>query len=282
VAAGTRVTDDSEEIEPPQAPDGPGAAETPPPETKVQHGAGATMEIHRPKAAHSWREFFTEIGTIVIGILIALSLEQSIEALHEHGLAREAKEAIDAEMQVDVDRIASHLALQPCIDKRLNQITGLLDFWAQGHPPPAGLAIGDPDDLPMVLQRWQANLNSGRFSRQSADDQDRQTAFYTQAAILQDMGSRDHYAWSELRTLELGPTVLQPELRPNLIFALQAARTHASDISHLGQQVLENAKRDGITPRPIKRMGIGGDICGPLIPSAAAAPEAGRGVIPGA
>jgi hypothetical protein len=264
------VTDDSEEIQPPQAPPEPGVAETSPPGTEDQDGAGATMEIHRPKAAHSWREFFIEIGTIVIGILIALSLEQAIEALHEHSLARDAKEAIDAEMQVDVDRIAYHQSIQPCIDKRLNQITGLLAVWAGGHPPPSGLFIGDPDDLPMVLQRWQANLNSGRFSRQSAEDQEFQTRIYTQAAILQDMGGREHYAWSELRALELGPSVLQPELRPSLVSALQAARTDASDISHLSQQVLETAKAAGFSPRPLKRVGIGGDICAPLMPSAAA------------
>jgi hypothetical protein len=263
------VTDDIEQVEPPQPPEGPGAAESRPPGTVQQDGTGASMEIHRPKAAHSWREFLSEIGTIVIGILIALSLEQAIEALHEHSVAREAHEAIAEEMQTNVDRIAYRQAVQPCIDKRLNQITGLLAVWAGGQPPPSGLAIGDPDDLPMIQQRWQANLNSGRFSRQSAQDQDTQTQFYTRVAILQDMGSREHYAWSELRALELGSGIVQADLRPTLVAALQAARTDASDISHLSQQVLETGKSMGFTPKPLKKMGIGGDICGPLIPSAA-------------
>lgn len=39
------------------------------------------MEIHKPKAAHSWREFLVEIGTIVCGILIALGLEQVVETV---------------------------------------------------------------------------------------------------------------------------------------------------------------------------------------------------------
>ncbi len=42
------------------------------------------MEIHKPKAVHRWREFLIEIGTITFGILIALGLEQGIEALHWH------------------------------------------------------------------------------------------------------------------------------------------------------------------------------------------------------
>jgi len=42
------------------------------------------MEFHKPKPVHSWREFLTEVGTIVLGILIALSLEQMVETWHEH------------------------------------------------------------------------------------------------------------------------------------------------------------------------------------------------------
>ena len=33
------------------------------------------MDIHKPKPVHNWRELLTEIGTIVIGVLIALAAE---------------------------------------------------------------------------------------------------------------------------------------------------------------------------------------------------------------
>ena len=42
------------------------------------------MEIHKPKPAHSVREFLIELLTIVAGILIAISLEQAVESLHWH------------------------------------------------------------------------------------------------------------------------------------------------------------------------------------------------------
>ena len=38
----------------------------------------SSMEIHKPHAAKTWKEFFIELGTIVIGILIAIGLEQTI------------------------------------------------------------------------------------------------------------------------------------------------------------------------------------------------------------
>ena len=42
------------------------------------------MHIHRPKAAHSLREFLSEISVIVVGIVIALGGEQVVEAVHRH------------------------------------------------------------------------------------------------------------------------------------------------------------------------------------------------------
>jgi hypothetical protein len=230
----------------------------------VTNEAGAGMEIHRPKAAHSWREFLIEIGTIVIGILIALGLEQSVDAVHEHGLAREAKEAIDAEMQEDLNRVAYRLQQQPCIEARLDEITGLLADWKGGKAPPAGLAIGDPGDVALVDQRWQANLNSGRFSRQSPAEQAGQAGFYTRLAVLDETEKREHYVWSQLRGLELGPGVLSADVRPNLIAALADARTDASDVRQLGVQVVAESKRAGLAPKSFREAAIAGSTCLPL------------------
>lgn len=41
------------------------------------------LDVHPPHhAAHTWKDFWIHLGTITIGLLIAISLEQSVEALH--------------------------------------------------------------------------------------------------------------------------------------------------------------------------------------------------------
>lgn len=53
------------------------------------------LDVHPPEhPAHSWREFFIHIGTICVGLLIALSLEQTVELLHHRHQRRELQEAI--------------------------------------------------------------------------------------------------------------------------------------------------------------------------------------------
>ena len=219
------------------------------------------MEIHKPKAAHNWREFVIEIGTIVIGILIALSLEQAIEAIHERQLAQEAQEAINAEMRLDLGRIAYRLSQQPCVDRRLDQITALLADWNHGKTPPAGLNIGRPDDVPMVDQRWQANLNSGRFNRQSPAEQTEQAGFYTQLSIFNDILHHEHDVWSQLRTLDLGPDVLSIDLRPAVVAALANARTDANDIRQLGQLMERRFGHRGVPPKAFDEATIQSNTC---------------------
>ena len=142
------------------------------------------MHFHLPKPLHGWREFAGEVGVIVLGILIALALDRAVASIEDRKAAGEAREAINAEMREDLKRIASHLAQASCNDQRLDEIAGVLSDWKADIAPPPGLNIGDPGDAPLLDQRWQANLNSGRFNRQPPAAQAQQSAFYTQIGIL--------------------------------------------------------------------------------------------------
>jgi hypothetical protein len=57
------------------------------------------MEIHPPRHVGSMKEFFKELLTITIGILIALSFEGMLEWKHHRELAREARTNILSEMR---------------------------------------------------------------------------------------------------------------------------------------------------------------------------------------
>jgi len=40
------------------------------------------IDVHVPHETHTWKDFWIHLGTIAAGLLIAISLEQSVEALH--------------------------------------------------------------------------------------------------------------------------------------------------------------------------------------------------------
>ena len=56
------------------------------------------LDVHPPhQAIHGWRDFFIHIATIVVGLLIAVALEQTVEQLHQRYELAETREALEQE-----------------------------------------------------------------------------------------------------------------------------------------------------------------------------------------
>lgn len=84
------------------------------------------MDIHKPKAAHSIREFLIEIGTITCGILIALGLEQVAEAMHWSHKIHEAQRAMRLELaEDDGPQAYARLITVKCFDSQLDALERL-------------------------------------------------------------------------------------------------------------------------------------------------------------
>src|ERR1035437_1881463 len=60
------------------------------------------LDIHPAHhAATTWKDFFIHIATIVIGLLIAIGLEQTVEYIHHHHQIAETREALRLEAEAN-------------------------------------------------------------------------------------------------------------------------------------------------------------------------------------
>jgi hypothetical protein len=62
------------------------------------------LDVHMPHATHTWRDFFIHLGTITAGLLIAISLEQSVEKLHHLHQRHELEASLRAEAATNKER----------------------------------------------------------------------------------------------------------------------------------------------------------------------------------
>ena len=63
------------------------------------------LDVHAPhETTHTWKDFFIHIATIVLGLLIALSLEQSIELVHHRAQRRELIQDLRGEAEKRISR----------------------------------------------------------------------------------------------------------------------------------------------------------------------------------
>ncbi|MGA8940557.1 MAG: hypothetical protein WB439_15455 [Acidobacteriaceae bacterium] len=76
------------------------------------------IDIQPPEhTPHTWRDFFIHIATIVVGLIIAIGLEQSVEAIHH---ANERRTLV-AEMRTEAERDLNTLHIN--IDSDLDEAT---------------------------------------------------------------------------------------------------------------------------------------------------------------
>jgi type II secretory pathway pseudopilin PulG len=99
------------------------------------------MHVHLPKPLHGWRALAGEVGIIVVGVLIALAAEQTVQAVHERSIAREARNNVIAEIEQDMDVFRRRAQIQPCIDRRLDEIEQLI----RAAPAPLPRLFGSDD-----------------------------------------------------------------------------------------------------------------------------------------
>ena len=75
------------------------------------------LDVHPPHhAASTWRDFFIHIATIVIGLLIAVGLEQTVEAVHHSHQRHQLDEDLRIEAENNqhvIERDLHMLDLEP-------------------------------------------------------------------------------------------------------------------------------------------------------------------------
>jgi hypothetical protein len=86
------------------------------------------MHIHVPKMLHSWRELAREVAIIVVGVLIALFLEQLVEAWHWRQKVSTAEAAMRRELlEDDGPQIYQRAAMHPCVVASLDAIRAAVE-----------------------------------------------------------------------------------------------------------------------------------------------------------
>ena len=102
------------------------------------------LDVHAPhQLVHTWRDFFVHIATIVVGLLIAIGLEQSIEALHHRNqrleLEQEMHEVLESDVKVDDEDFRKLAGFRAYLAELRAAIQGRL----AGQLSPAAPAVDD-------------------------------------------------------------------------------------------------------------------------------------------
>ena len=147
------------------------------------------MDIHKPKPWHGVREFLKEFGVIVLGVLVALGAEQSVEWLHRQAEVREARAALRAEIADDMMWAQLNQRRQVCNDRYLQRYV----IWAEGGPAPAPAPLGAGRLIELFSTSWDV-VKAGPVASMPLKEKLAFARFYGQVADYNTMAERERTA----------------------------------------------------------------------------------------
>jgi len=146
------------------------------------------LDVHPPEhGIHGTRDFFLHLFTITIGLLIALGLEASVEAIHHRHQRQEAETLIRNEIQNNLDRLRSEAPQAKLELHQMNEVLQTLEGRAEGQTG----ALNEKDfvfhEAPIQDAAWRTANSTGALTFMDYAEVERFSDAYKEQALLQTM-----------------------------------------------------------------------------------------------
>jgi hypothetical protein len=124
------------------------------------------LDVHPPHTpTHTFRDFLLHIATIVVGLLIAVGLEQTVEYLHHRHQVTEAREALRLERQENYKLFALETRSFNLATPYLQKDVEIL-LYLRSHPHASsqswpGVIVWPSGEVPFVSAAWSTVQRDG-------------------------------------------------------------------------------------------------------------------------
>jgi hypothetical protein len=211
----------------------------------------APMEIHKPHAAKTWREFFVELGTIIAGILIALALEQTVEAIHWRHKVDDVAQAMRLELRdADGPQAYTRVALQACLDRQLDVLQTAIA--AGGNRAEIAALAGDyrPPYRTWDTEAWKATLASDVGSHVDAEEMIDWSKPYRILPQLEALNAQEHTDRIGLQSTGGLEAQQTPGEADAMLAAVQRLRADNRDMGQFSRLILFSGEKFGASMTP--------------------------------
>jgi hypothetical protein len=175
------------------------------------------------RPAKGWRAFAGEVGVIVLGVLIALAAQQAAESVNERREAADARAVVVGEIEESLTILKLRQSVQPCIDKRLQDVRAIVDQWGRTGSFTTPRWIGQAPWFVSTSVRLEAAQSAGRLALLPSQEQYRIGLVSSTLRNFREIQVAEMDAWAKLRMLQSGADALSASDRTAIRLALQEA-----------------------------------------------------------
>jgi ribosome modulation factor len=204
------------------------------------------MRFKLPKPLHGWRQFWGEVGIIVLGVLIALSAQQIVETLSQRSQIRQLRSALDKEIGYGLLSYQFRVSQDRCLYARLEELERWLEGWRAGKPQAMVGPIGGPRSGPARTSVW-ASRDPAVMAHMPLDAKLDYSAIYDEFANLEVQRLDERMTWLEIAQFDRA-RLLDNAAMMRLQGLIFRARWRAANITENTKYILEVAEMMGIAP----------------------------------
>lgn len=211
------------------------------------------VDIHKPKPWHNWREFLKELGTIALGVGVAMAAEQGVEWFHWRQQVNDAKEVIASEMSRNISFAIYRTRLVRCVEQRLIDLDGILDDAVkQGSLPPLA-ALGPALQNPWSTGAWDSVVASQTATHFSREQLATLSLVYRRVERIEGWNREESDAWTLIRSMEGPGRRLNPSYETELRKAIRLAANLNGAINISGVRMIQTLLGENLPYTPQER-----------------------------
>ena len=198
------------------------------------------MEFHAPSGPiRSIKDFFLHLGIVTVGILIALGLEQLVEARHRAKVAQVAVEGFRREITDDIEEVKGVLDAVPELRTRVRDtVAALTEAPAAGSHPQSIKYPGIHFNL-ISSASWDTALATQALSDLPYDRVKRYAAAYGVLHLFLDQESHAVNLWQDMRRFGEDPALLTKDERVTLIEELRRYDSYTYAVELIGKGAIK-------------------------------------------
>lgn len=183
------------------------------------------FRLLRLKPPNGWNAVGWELLIVAAGVLLALGAQQAVETLNQRREAAETREALTNEIKETLAILELRRAAQPCIDKRLREVRGIVNDWGRTGGFKTPRWVSQATWFAIVTARFYAAESAGQLALLPSEEQYRMGEVVGNLRNFGEIQSKEIETWGTLRMLQSGAAALSTSDRTAVRVALQNALT---------------------------------------------------------
>jgi hypothetical protein len=204
-----------------------------------QHVAMARhVDAPNPKRVHNWPDFLKEVGTIVLGVIIALAAEQAVDTYNWHHEVGVVEDSLDDELADSLFAARERVKISDCQSRTLDRLDQLADESRNT------LVIRNP---PVTRNRvwgssaWDAAVASGAIAHMPHDTRNAYAELFSFVRLFRELNLRQQELWATVSAYRR-PRPLTETSRERFIEAISQLRSLTGTMNLAAKQFVDAAK----------------------------------------